>query len=196
LTSIVFSDVTGQPWYIQNVALNRELFSDGRAGAAAGQSPTEYTNVLTVEPLSLTAYSNVAVKLKGLPTPVILVLATAQQEIDMRLDVKVPGRNPDALDGIQLTSMPNIDATLTAFLDGVPPPAAKRLVVTGLPETEGWTFENSTYLKVDADVQYPAYWAAAKSTSGKAVYRFASRPASVTVLRDGKAVTLFLEPRE
>lgn len=194
LTSIVFSDVTGQPWNIQQVVMNRKLFSDGRdeqgANASAAQEPT---NVLTIDPLAPAAYGSVSIRLKGLPTPVIFVLAAGQQEVDLRVDAKVPGHNPDAVDAVNFTSMPTIDALLSAFLDGVPPKDARRLKVSGLANTEAWLYQENLYLRTNADAQYPAYMAAARSTSGKAVYRFASRHNSVTLLANGRAVTVFIE---
>lgn len=192
LTSIVFSDVSGQPWNIQEVNLNRGLFSDGKEGANK-ETTQEATNVLTIEPRAASAYGSVSVRLKGLTTPVIFVLAAGQQEVDLRVDAKVPGRNPDALDAVSFTSMPKIDVLLTAFLDGVPPTEARRLKVSGLPNTEAWLFQDSLYLRTDADAQYPAYMAAARSTSGKAVYRFASLHHSVTLLANGRAATIFIE---
>jgi intracellular multiplication protein IcmK len=191
LTSVVFSDMAGQPWQIKDVGLNRKMFSDGREGAGALQA--EPTNVLTIEPLSAAAFGNVAVRLKGLATPVIFVLAAAQQEVDMRVDAKVPGRNPDSGDTVSYTSMPAIDVSLTGFLDGVPPKEARRLRVTGLPKTEAWLYQENLYVRTDADAQYPAYFSSARSTSGRAVYRFNARQNSITLLANGRAVTVFIE---
>jgi intracellular multiplication protein IcmK len=189
-TAIAFSDMMGNPWYIKKVQLNRGLFSDGKEGK---EDDTEPTSILSLEPRTAAAFGSVTVILKGLATPIVLTLATGQKESDARVDAKVPGANPDAIDTTTITSMPNIDATLTAFLDGVPPRDARRLRVTGLHGTEAWLFNQNLYLRTDADAQYPAYLAAAKSTSGKAVYRFASRYASVTLLSGGKATTVFIE---
>jgi intracellular multiplication protein IcmK len=191
LTSVVFSDMAGQPWHIKEVGMNRKLFSDGREGSGALQA--EATNVLTIEPLAAAAYGNVAVRLKGLATPVIFVLAAAQQEVDMRVDAKVPGRNPDSVDTVNYTSMPGIDVSLTGFLDGVPPKDARRLRVTGLPKTEAWMYQENLYVRTDADAQYPAYFSSARSTSGRAVYRFSARQNSITLLSNGRAVTVFIE---
>lgn len=192
LTSIVFSDMAGQPWLIKDVGMNRQMFGDGREGGG-GMQQIEPTNVLTIEPLTPAAYGNVSVKLKGLPTPVIFVLAAAQQEVDLRVDAKVPGRNPDSTDSVSYTAMPGIDVSLTAFLDGVPPREARRLQVTGLPNTEAWMHQDNLYVRTDADVQYPAYFSSARSTSGRAVYRFNSRQNSVTLLANSRAVTVFIE---
>lgn len=195
-TSIVFSDSNGQPWFIENVSLNRQLFSDGRDTGNAGgqqQEPTP-TNVLTLEPLSAAAYGNVTVTLRGLSTPVIFVLGSAQQSVDMRIDAKIPGRNPDASEGIsQINLMPGIDQALTYFLDGVPPTDAKRLSVSGMDNVEAWVYRENLYLRTNATVQYPAYLSAARSTSGIAVYRFAAQHSSVTLLAGGRAITVFIK---
>ena len=82
---------------------------------------------------------------------------------------------------------------LTSFLDGVPPKDAKRVRVSGLDNTEAWLYQENLYMRTDADVQYPAYFSSARSTSGKAVYRFNSRQNSVTLLANGRAVTVFIE---
>ncbi len=192
LTSVVFSDMNGEPWIIKDVSLNREMFSDGREGAAGG-AQTEPTNVLTLEPKMTASYGNVTIKLKGLSTPVIFILAAAQQEVDMRVDSKVPGKNPDAAETVSYTNIPSMDVSLTSFLDGVPPKEARRLNVSGLPNTEAWLHQDNLYVRTDAQAQYPAYYSSARSTSGKAVYRFDSRQNSVTLLSNGRAVTVFIE---
>lgn len=198
-TSIVFSDVSGQPWFIERVSLNRQLFSDGRqggvntgtptAGAGQGEPPT---NVLTLEALQPASYGNVTVTLRGQSTPVIFVLASAQTEADMRVDAKVPGTNPDASHAVTLQATPTLDNALPYFLDGVPPTSAKRLRVTGL-DAEAWVFERNLYVKARANAQYPAYMAAARSTSGVSVYRYHGVPKAVTFTTGGRAATAFFE---
>ena len=197
-TSIVFSDGRGQPWYIESVSLNRTLFSDGRgdqaAAAAAGQNQN-LTNILTLEPLTPAPYSNVTVKLKGMSTPIIFLLTAAKNTVDVRIDAKVPGQNPDTVVGGAVASMvnfPSSDSTLAYFLDGVPPPGARQLKVQGF-SAEAWSYDGNTYYKTNAEVQFPAYLAAARSTAGTAVYRFNEIPRSVTLLSGGRAVPTFIE---
>nr|WP_314477348.1 DotH/IcmK family type IV secretion protein [uncultured Pseudomonas sp.] len=194
-SSIVFSDYAGQPWMIQNVSINRELFRDGRErGSQNGQDGTAVpTNILTLDPATAAAYGNVTVTLRGLATPIILILAAGQDEVDMRVDAKVPGRNPDAVARISLLQMPSIDDSLAYFLDGVPPKEAQRLKVTGLDGVEAWRYGPNMYVKAKADAQYPAYTNAARSTTGVAVYRYAGLQNSVTFTTGGQAVTVFIE---
>lgn len=195
-TNIVFSDASGQPWFIEKVSLNRQLFSDGRGGggaaAVAGQGEAP-TNVLTLEPLLPAAYGNVTVTLRGQSTPVIFILTTGQREVDMRVDAKVPGKNPDAQVEVSLQAAPGLDNALPYFLDGVPPASAKRLRVSGLEGAEAWIYEKNLYVKARANAQYPAYFSAARSTSGVSVYRYMGVPKAATFTAGGRAMTAFFE---
>jgi intracellular multiplication protein IcmK len=192
LTSVVFSDVAGAPWMIQDVGLNRELFGDGHEGNASPGQGSEPTNVLTIEPKASAAYGSASIRLKGLATPVIFILAAGQQEVDLRVDAHVPGRNPDAVGTESFDGLPNIDESLVGFLDGVPPKEARAVHITGLPNTEGWVLQDRLYLRTDAAVEYPAYYSSVRSTSGKAVYRFNTREVSITLLANGRATTVFV----
>ncbi len=189
LTSIVFSGLNGDSWYIDSVKLNRGMFSDG----ASNGNEQPQTNVLTLEPLRPIAQGNVSVMLKGLSTPVIFSLVSGQKEVDFRVDVKIPGRNPDSTTKINYEErIPSIDDNVPYFLDGVPPKQAKRLRVTG-GDVEAWELNNNMYIRTNADVQYPAYHSSARSTSGLAVYRFEQVYHSITLLQSGKAYTVMIE---
>jgi intracellular multiplication protein IcmK len=192
-TSIVFSDESGSPWYIDNVVLNRSLFNDQRQENQSEKSDYKGTNILTIEPLSATPYGNVSVTLKGMATPIILILTTGQNQVDVRVDAKVPGLNPDSFATSEYISMPQTDTSLSYFLDGIPPVGAKTLRAVGFPGVEAWTYQNNTYVRTYADVQFPAYMTAAKSTTGMGIYRFSGKPPSIILLSGGKAITVFIE---
>ena len=97
--------------------------------------------MVSVTPLRAWAAGNVTVYLKGLSVPVILNITsgetdttTLSQEIDSRLDLRIPRQGPAS----PVVSIPSEkialhDATLQAFLDGVPPddPAIRRLKFSG-----------------------------------------------------------------
>lgn len=189
-SSIVFSDVNGNPWFIKKVSLNRQIFSDGQEGAGQDE---EASNVLSLEPLKPMAYGNVSVTLNGLSTPVIFTLVSGQDDVDVRVDAKIPGYNPDAGHSVSVTSLPTIDGELVYFMDGVPPKEAKRLNVRGLDGTTAWEYGGNLYLRTRASAQYPAYRNAARSTSGVSVYRYEGLYDTVTLLAGGRAVTVFVE---
>lgn len=189
-SSIVFSDVNGNPWFIKKVSLNRQIFSDGQEGTGQDE---EASNVLSLEPLKPMAYGNVSVTLNGLSTPVIFTLVSGQDDVDVRVDAKIPGYNPDAGHSVSVTSLPTIDGELVYFMDGVPPKEAKRLNVRGLDGTTAWEYGGNLYLRTRASAQYPAYRNAARSTSGVSVYRYEGLYDTVTLLAGGRAVTVFVE---
>lgn len=204
-SSIVFSDMSGNPWIIEKVSVNCDFFiidqcqqNGGGAlpvqgGQASKSSGPKSTNVLTIEAATPAAYGNVTVTLRGLATPVIFVLTSAQKEVDMRVDAKIPGHNPDAQEGITFSSMPEIDPSLSGFLDDVPPPGARQLTATGLTGTDAWSYQHALYVRTRGQVQYPAYKNAARSTDGVSVYKFAEMHSSVTLLTGGQAVTVFIQ---
>jgi intracellular multiplication protein IcmK len=197
LSTVVFSDTNGQPWNISHVSDNCTLFRidtcDGQTQQGQGNNQIAPTNILTIEPLRTEAYGNITITLNGLATPVIFILTSGQEEVDMRVDAKIPGRNPDAKYSIEMTNMPGIDSDLTYFLDGVPPKSARRLKVTGLDGVDAWEYNNYLYVRANADAQYPAYTKSARSTTGLSIYRFDDMPNSVTFTAEGRAVTVFIE---
>lgn len=193
LTSIVFSDRAGNPWEIVGVRTNRQIFNDGHEGKQQDEGDRPDGNVLMLEPLTTAAYGNVSVTLKGLPTPVIFTLATGQKEVDVRIDAKIPGANPDAGDNVVMEGPPGIDDALTAFLDGVPPDTAQKMRVEGASDTEAWMYEGHMYVRTKGAAQYPVYMSAARSTNGISVYRYEQFYDSVTFTAGGRAITAFVE---
>ncbi|CDW59095.1 DUF3625 and IcmL domain containing protein [Trichuris trichiura] len=137
---VTFTDVNGSPW----------PQSDPPYNAAPGHFDVQFNgNMVSVTPLRAWAAGNVTVYLKGLSVPVILNITsgetdttTLSQEIDSRLDLRIPRRGPAS----PVVSIPSEkialhDATLQAFLDGVPPddPAIRRLKFSGnVPDTTIW----------------------------------------------------------
>lgn len=197
ITSLVFSDMSGQPWFIDKASINCTLFSvsqcQGNSSGKGSDDQKEKTNVLTIEPNTPVAYGNVAVVLKGLSTPVIFILTSGQKEVDMRLDAKIPGNNPNSQAQVSMQSMPTIDDALTQFLDGVPPSSAKKMKVTGAEQISAWKYQEHLYVRANADALYPAYTNAARSTTGMSVYRFDEIFSSITFTAGGQAITAYIE---
>lgn len=73
------------------------------------------------------------VRLKGLSTPVIFILATGQNEVDMRIDARLAGRSPTSVNSSLRANMnatgvmSSIDSQTLLFLDGTPPVEAERI---------------------------------------------------------------------
>lgn len=250
LTSIVFTDMDGNPWYIEKVALNRNQFSDAtsQSAIAAAQANTQalqaasdntagtnlsqngqpaqtanpqngystsstqaanpdptanLTNVLTLEPKQAVDYGTVSIILRGKATPVIFMVAAGQSEVDIRLDAKIAGRNPDVdlaqvspLTGLSrgyLEATPDLDAVATAFLDGYAPSDASPLISSDTA-VQAWEYNNALYVRTRFDVLYPNFMSRASSADGTKIYRFDGGINDITFLqRQGQPVTVSFE---
>lgn len=200
LSTIVFSDAAGNPWQIKGVALNRSLFSDGANISTNNQSQESgadsKNNILSIEPLTPVAYGNVAVSLAGLDTPVIFMLSTGQNEVDVRIDARISGLNPDRAKKAALSSNGSIstdlDDTTLMFVDGTPPDEAEKLNATS-SQIEAWLFNDELIVRTKSQIVYPAYISASASSSGVTVFRFSSDNRSVTISNGASTSTIFVE---
>ncbi|ENF5347059.1 IncI1-type conjugal transfer protein TraN, partial [Shigella sonnei] len=128
LSVVTFTDINGSPW----------PQSDPPYNAAPKLFDVQYNgNMVTITPLRPWASGNISVYLKGLSVPVILNVTSGEtdtpsssQEMDSRLDLRIPRQGPTSpVVSIPTDKIALHDATLQAFLDGIPPrdPSVKRL---------------------------------------------------------------------
>lgn len=214
LSTIVFTDASGNPWNIAGVALNRNLFSDSADvnnssssnNSSTAQQPTNPAeptapepnrNILSIEPLSPVAYGNVAITLRGQDSPVIFMLSTGQSEVDIRVDARIAGLSPTGLANQALSastrSSMDIDDIALRFVDGNPPSDAAPLK-TSSPLIEAWLFDNQLVVRTKQQILYPSFRSSATSTGGVTVYRLDSEHQSVTIQdKNGLPLTVFLE---
>lgn len=192
LTSIVFTDLDGNPWYIEKVVLNREQFNDS-ASANPDGAPT---NILTLEPTQAIQYGTVSIMLKNKPVPVIFLLTAGQNEVDIRIDARMQGSNPDvpvkgmaSYDSSSMMSSSGVDNSSLGFLDGFIPEGAETLESSDRG-VQAWSYNNQTYVKTKLDVLYPSFDSKASTSDGMNIYRFESNPKSVSLMqRNGQPVT-------
>jgi intracellular multiplication protein IcmK len=148
VTSLVFVDSGGQKWPIDG-------FDIGDKNAFDVQW-TQGTNILLVQARSLYTYGNLAVKLRGLSTPVMVTLIPGQSVVDYRVDLHVSGKSPTSNQSINSSYGPGgssgtnggaagsqggsesqgivqsgADQVLLNVLNAVPPAGAKDLTVSG-----------------------------------------------------------------
>lgn len=137
---ITLTDISGAPWPQSDAPLN----------ASPGNFDVQYnkgSNMVAITPLRPWAAGNISIYLKGLDVPVIVNVTSGEtdtrsvsQEIDSRLDLRVPRQGPGS--GVAAVPVDKIgihDATLQAFLDGIPPKEARRLKFQGnVPDTTIW----------------------------------------------------------
>lgn len=137
---VTLTDISGAPWPQSDPPINASPKNfDVKFSAGS--------NMLTITPLRPWAAGNISVYLKGLDVPVMINVTsgetdtrTASQEIDSRLDLRVPRLGPGtAAPGAPVDKIALHSATLQAFLDGTPPEDARRLKFQGnVPDTIIW----------------------------------------------------------
>lgn len=184
VTSIVFTDSSGNPWPIISYDLgNSKAFN-------IQWQPT--TNMLMVQAMSPYTYGNIAVTLKGLTTPVMLTLVPGQKVVDYRADLQIqatlPGSGEATMPSVHGTA---VNLTLLDVLNGVPPDSAKVLRVTG-GEAQAWLINKKLYVRTALTVLSPSWISVMKNGDGTKAYVMNQTP-TILVSRYGTPVQLNIE---
>ncbi len=192
--SLVFIDATGAPWPL--AAAPR--ISDDRLFYVEW---LKNTHAVVISALSQYETGTVTVFLQGLATPVVIQLATAEQDdkatsriVDVRLDVRVPGRGPNAKNAVMGPGKIELyNDTLQAFLDGLPPSGAQVVKANGeVPAgTKVWQLENELFVRTTYDIKSP-FDQTSSAANGTRVYRMPVTP-FVTFSDMGRSVTVQLD---
>jgi Protein of unknown function (DUF3625). len=153
ISTITFSDVTGQPWPVLSV-------TNGNPDAYNIQSsgPEGSTNIITISSKQGYVPSNIAVTLVGAKVPILMTLQpTDKGQVDFRVDALLDQRGPNAAYDIiaNETLAPTDDSIMLAFLDGVPPEGAKPLK-TSNRDVQAWRYNDLTYIRTDKALMSPA----------------------------------------
>jgi intracellular multiplication protein IcmK len=182
VTSIVFIDQTGSPWPVA-------AFSIGDPTRFNIQWDQE-SNVMMMQGRGAYATGNMAVRLRDLPTPVMLTLVSDQRVVDYRLDLRVQGRGPKATGSMIAGTLPstNSNPVLMNLLDGVAPTDATRLDIQG-GQAEAWLYGNHLLLRTALTVLSPSWQATMSSPDGTKVYQLTPTPL-VLVSDQGRTASL------
>jgi intracellular multiplication protein IcmK len=184
VTSLVFLDSTGAPWPINAYDLG---------------DPTTFniqwdktSNTLMIQSSKLYNYGNMAVRLEGLNTPVMLTLIPGQKEVDYRVDMRVQGLGPNAQMPVLGDNLPpSANKMLLHVLDGVPPPGSTRLTVSG-GDARAWLFKNKMYVRTNLTILSPAWLSSMVSADGMHAYEMQKSPV-ILVTWHGKVMQLKVE---
>lgn len=174
-STLVFTDSSGAAWPAVRVIV-------GSKGAvripeledAAGGALKAPTNILTVSPLEDYVSTNVTVLLQGAPAPLTLMLVSGQPSLDMRVDVSVQARGPNAVAPSFEGGVPNVSlpAAFSAFLDGVPP-AGSQALKSDNGDVEAWVYGDRMMVRTRLALLSPYVFRRAVSADGTAVFEVA-----------------------
>ena len=184
VSSIVFLDSTGAPWPIAAYDLgNPQAFNI---------QWNHKDNTLMIQALKMYTYGNLAVRLKGLQTPVMLTLIPGQKMVDYRVDMRVQGVGPLATHLPQGNGLPSTESpTLLGILNGAAPNGATPLQVTD-HLAQAWILGDKIYLRTQYPLLSPGWIASLKSADGTTVYKIQKTPLILASVH-GKVVQLKLK---
>ena len=183
VTSIVFVDETGADWPMESYDL-------GNARAFNIQWE-KGNNVIMVQAINMYTYGNLAIKLQGLSTPVMLTLIPGQKVVDYRVDLRIQKSGPNAR-AVIVGQTPNAASDiLLGVLDGIAPGGSKTLKVTG-GNCKAWLSGNKMYLRTELTVLSPAWIGVMTSPDGTNAYEMDKSP-TVLVSRYGRPEELKIE---
>lgn len=189
-TVVGFTDLTGAPWPIEEVLVDRRFL--------AGEEAEPNGHLLYLSPREPFLEGNLAVKLVGLADPVLAVLGDGGTRADFRVDLRlgVAGPNVDASALAKPESFRAGDDILAGALGGAMPGDARRLEVAGgAPGDRAWRLGEHVILITRAHVLSPGPWAAERGAAGRWAYRLPNTPL-VLVSEGGREKRLTLTEQE
>lgn len=183
VSSLVFLDSTGAPWPLHGYDLG-----DPKAFNIQWDKSS---NTLMIQASKLYTYGNLAVRLKGLNTPVMLTLIPGQKAVDYRVDLRVQGFGPNAYPVPTQNLPPSANSILLNVLDGVPPPGSKLLEVSGGP-AEAWSLGEKLFVRTRLTILSPGWVSVMNSADGMNAYEMQKAPV-LLVSWHGKILQLKIE---
>ena len=184
VSSLVFLDSTGAPWPISAYDLGDPT--------AFNIQWDKTSNTLMIQASKLYTYGNLAVRLRGLNTPVMLTLIPGQKAVDYRVDLRVQGYGPNAKNMPMDNGLPpSASDLLLHVLDGVPPPGSARLTVSG-GDARAWLFNEKMYVRTNLTILSPGWLGSMTSADGMHAYEMQKSPV-LLVSWHGKVMQLKVE---
>ncbi|WP_058533120.1 DotH/IcmK family type IV secretion protein [Legionella saoudiensis] len=184
VSSLVFLDSTGSPWPISAYDLGDP--------SAFNIQWDKTSNTLMIQALKLYNYGNLAVRLQGLNTPVMLTLIPGQKAVDYRVDLRVQGYGPNAKNRPMEAGLPpSASELLLHVLDGVPPPGSKRLGIIG-GDARAWLSNDRMFIRTNLTILSPGWLASMTSADGTHAYEMQKSPV-LLVSWHGKVMQLKVE---
>lgn len=187
ITTINMLDITGAPWPIQDISW---------AGDFEVVEPEEGGNILRITPMAIAAYGNMSIRLLTLKTPVVVRLTTHTDEVQYRVDARIPEYGPFAQTPLIDSGIERVagNKTIISVLDGVVPANASPLTVSGVDgRTTAYKYNNTTYVRTPLTLLSPGWEQSVSSADGMNVYVLNNTP--VLLLSDkGRFVRANLKP--
>lgn len=187
VSAVLFIDESGNPLLIDAVDLPGGDASTKPFNVTWSGDPKHRTNGLTISPTQMYSTGNIVVHLAGVKVPVPVMLISGQREVDTQAGIRVAGVGS----GLPAEHLPGAaDAGLQAFLDGVPPKAAKAMT-TSVPDVQVWRLDDHFVVRAGAErtLTSPAWLDKKSSPDGTTVY-VVGAVSPLVMLTDGQTISV------
>lgn len=185
VSSVLFTDSTGSAWPI-------EAYDMGNSSAFNVQWQPG-SNMMMIQAMSMYTYGNLAVRLRGLGTPVMITLVPGQQVVDYRIDLQVDRPQPQQ----QLASKffyekrklsSPLNTTLLTILNGITPQGAQVLTSSD-SDCQAWVLGNKMYLLTHLTLLSPNWLAIMRNSDGTKAYEL-PKTSAIIVSKYGEPITI------
>jgi len=184
VSSLVFIDSTGAPWPIANYDIGNP--------SAFNIQWNKSDNTLMIQATTLYTYGNLAVRLQGLNTPVMLTLVPGQRAVDYRVDLRIQGTGPNAIP-VPVTGLPSAaNPELLGVLDGVPPTGSTEVRVSCGGGVQAWLRGDQLFVRTRYTIISPGWIATMTSADGTKAYQMGKAPLLLAA-ENGKIVQVKIE---
>ncbi len=189
-TALSFTDMTGEPWPIEEVLVDSRFVPDDGGERAEGAR-----HILYLSPVHRHLHGNAVVKLQELDEPVVLALVAGTGTVDFHVDLRIadagPNADPSAL--VAPRTFHAGDPVLLDLLAGIQPEGATRLRLTGAAAGDrAWADDGDILLVTRALVLSPGPWAAERSADGRWAWRMPQTPYAL-VSMEGREARVAIE---
>lgn len=192
-SSMVFTDATGAAWPVASIIIgNKDQLQIPELEGAVGGVLKEPINIFSLVPMQDYISTSISVRLVGAPAPLSFMVVSNQPYLDVRLDVSVLGRGPNAKQGTfeSKSSNESMPAEFTSLLDGILPDGARALK-TDSNVASATLIGDKLLVKTKLNILSPYVFKKGSSADGTSVYEVAK--SSVLMLMDnGKVLTVNL----
>jgi len=192
ITSVVFTDATGEPWPIKAYDVgNPNAFNIVWNQTGDAKDGETLQNTLLIQSMVPYQEGNLAVIMKGLNTPIMFTLIPGQKVVDYRVDIRVPRAGPQAK--VKQENLPeHASPLLQDVLNNIAPPKARVLNITG-GQASGWVVGKRMYIRTPLTIISPA-WISTMSGSDGFIKAYELPKASVVLaVIQGKMIQLKIE---
>lgn len=188
VSSIVLLDRFGNPWPVKGVSWgDKEAFQVESPSGDTNKNATGIPqNIISVSPLRSIGATSMSILLEDKSIPVVLRLVINKAVNDARADLKIDGLAPGAAPEMRASTIPAQFATtdMIAFLDGVPPKSATRLMVNS-ELIEAWSYAGSMIVRTRTDLVSPSWQGIEHGADHLKVYKTSMVPV-ILVLDHGE----------